>query len=916
MSGFKPFLALEASAGSGKTFALSVRFVALILKGAKINEILAITFTKKATNEMQKRVVESFLNFEKKEAELKELCRLLGKNKDELIALRDTRKEEFLRQKLRIYTFDSLFSQILRAFALNLGLMSDFSIKENPDDIRAIFLKLLSREELKDLAKYIFKIDKKEDFFKELENLYQNAYFKELPLPNFPDISKLEEAYLDLRKYCLSLNDKNLSANFKSEKLDLKSFLGSTFIKKFETTKYLQDFANEDEKLCLKREHFLHLSNRYAIEFENFKIAKLMRLLELFTKAKNHLHKEKNALSFSDVSRRVLELIKSDLKEMIYFRLDGRISHLLIDEFQDTSVVQYEILKPIIAELVSGEGVKKERSFFYVGDKKQSIYRFRKSKKELFDLLRNTFSQIKKESLDTNYRSLERLVEFVNLHFKDKFENFTPQKVLEQNQNKGFVRVVQSKEEKKRKQGEEIKQKALEALKNELDFLVQRGVLHEKICILCWTNNDVDRILDFLKKHKIPAFTESNILLENKASVRAVLEFAKYCLFGDEFYLHFIKELLGFTPTRLELDLAKSSEQNVLYLIKNLKLNLADTALLQFLEYAKQKSNFMELLFTPCPEKILSEQSFGVSIMTVHKSKGLEFDNVILLDKLSKGSNESDNILLEYDIAKGWQLKLKDKIRELTGDSLYLAFLQDIKKEEIEDEINQLYVAFTRAKKALIIIKRNPEFVNGSYPSYFNGGAYLNLECCEIGAIESESTQLKDGEQKLQNALKEFVKVPLQSVLKNETQSEFHFGNALHFCMQSLKLPSGENLESVKQKARDKFRHFLNENEFKALFKRIENLLQNEEFKALLKDKTLLKEQSLSFNNELKRLDLLALDENEAVIIDYKTGEFNTKNTEQITLYKQAIKEILNKQNTRAFLVYCLENETQILEQK
>ncbi|MEE6530078.1 UvrD-helicase domain-containing protein, partial [Campylobacter coli] len=62
---FKPFLALEASAGSGKTFALSVRFVALILQGAKINEILALTFTKKASNEMKKRIIETFLNLEK-----------------------------------------------------------------------------------------------------------------------------------------------------------------------------------------------------------------------------------------------------------------------------------------------------------------------------------------------------------------------------------------------------------------------------------------------------------------------------------------------------------------------------------------------------------------------------------------------------------------------------------------------------------------------------------------------------------------------------------------------------------------------------------------------------------------------------------------------------------------------------------
>lgn len=908
MSEFKPFLALEASAGSGKTFALSMRFVALILNGAKIDEILAITFTKKATNEMKKRVIENFLTFDKKEAETKELCKLLGKDKEELIRLRDAKKEEFLRKNLKIYTFDALFSQILRSFALNLGLMSDFESVENSQDVRRAFLKKLSKEELKKLATYILKIDEKEHFFNELESLYQNAYFKSLNITNQPDLSKLQSAYDDLRKYCLSFDNEKLKNNFKSEKLHLKEFLKSPIIDQFEERKYLRDLAQEDVNFTTKRERFLESLRQYALELEDFKIANLMGLLKIFIEAKNDLHKNKNILSFSDISRRVLDLIRSDLKDMIYFRLDGRISHLLIDEFQDTSVVQYEILKPIIAELVSGEGVKKNRSFFYVGDKKQSIYRFRNSKKELFDLLKNTFTQIKTESLDTNYRSLGYLIEFVNTQFKNKFENFIPQKILEQNQNKGFVRIVQSEE----KDTKKTKQELLKVLKEQLDFLHQKGVLYEKICILCWQNNDANEILEYLKEHKIPAFTQSNILLENKASVRLVLEYAKYCIFGDAFYLEVMREFLDFEPERLQLDLAKSPEQNMLYLIKNLKLDLADIALLQFLEYAKQKGNFMELLFNPCPLKMIDEENYGISIMTVHKSKGLEFDYVVVLDRLSKGQNDNEQILLEYDIQKGWELRIKNAFHKAARDASYQNFLARIEKAQKDDDINKLYVALTRAKNGLIVIKKNPFCVNGNNPSYFNGKGYLNLECCEIGTL-NEQTAPKNEEQKEQNALKEFVKIPLQNVEKIELKEEFHFGNAFHFCMQGLKLPNGENLEHIKQKAKDKFRHFLSEDEFNTLFKRVQNLLENKDFQALLQGKKILKEQPLSFNGELKRLDLLAFDEKEALIIDYKTGEFNAKNAEQITLYKQAIEEILNKQNTRAFLIYC-QDAIQILE--
>ncbi|EAJ2906549.1 recombinase RecB, partial [Campylobacter coli] len=120
-----------------------------------------------------------------------------------------------------------------------------------------------------------------------------------------------------------------------------------------------------------KRKAFIKALDAYAKELEEYKIANLMNLLSHFSKAKDIIQKDKNTLSFSDISRRVLDLIRSDFKDMIYFRLDGYISHLLIDEFQDTSVVQYQILRPLIAELVSGEGVKKNRTFFYVGDKKQ-----------------------------------------------------------------------------------------------------------------------------------------------------------------------------------------------------------------------------------------------------------------------------------------------------------------------------------------------------------------------------------------------------------------------------------------------------------------------------------------------------------------------------------------------------------------
>ena len=137
------------------------------------------------------------------------------------------------------------------------------------------------------------------------------------------------------------------------------------------------------------------------------------------------LNKEINALSFADINKLVFKLLVQSLdKEALYFRLDGRINHLLVDEFQDTNVMQYEIILPLITEIVSGYGQNGLGSFFYVGDTKQSIYKFRGGKKELFDKLEEKFEQISMENLPSNYRSLKALVKFNNAVFEEIYHRY------------------------------------------------------------------------------------------------------------------------------------------------------------------------------------------------------------------------------------------------------------------------------------------------------------------------------------------------------------------------------------------------------------------------------------------------------------------------------------------------------------
>ncbi|XPV54807.1 MAG: UvrD-helicase domain-containing protein [Halarcobacter ebronensis] len=129
-----------------------------------------------------------------------------------------------------------------------------------------------------------------------------------------------------------------------------------------------------------------------------------------YNRAKNYLH-------FNDISNICYELLSTKIdKEFLYFRLDSNFSHILIDEFQDTSLLQYKILQPLIEEILSSSEFK---TFFYVGDTKQSIYRFRGGKRELFDYVLKTNPMVNVEVLNTNFRSCEKVVNYVNQSFNN-----------------------------------------------------------------------------------------------------------------------------------------------------------------------------------------------------------------------------------------------------------------------------------------------------------------------------------------------------------------------------------------------------------------------------------------------------------------------------------------------------------------
>ena len=190
-----------------------------------------------------------------------------------------------------------------------------------------------------------------------------------------------------------------------------------------------------------------------------------------------------------------------------------------MDEFQDTSFLQYKILEPLIKEILSGDQTK-FKTFFYVGDTKQSIYRFRGGKRELFDYVAKSNKVLEVEVLNTNYRSSENIINFVNeLFLKIPNYEYFKQESIAQN---GYVEVFED-------EALEEEEKFVNIAKK-IEELQSLGVNSNDIAILTYTNDDVLSLYYYLKQ-KFPDMkisTEMTSKLINQQNVKAIINAIKY----------------------------------------------------------------------------------------------------------------------------------------------------------------------------------------------------------------------------------------------------------------------------------------------------------------------------------------------------------------------------------------------------
>jgi exodeoxyribonuclease V beta subunit len=909
----KKYLALKASAGSGKTFALTVRYICLLLLDAKPNEILTLTFTNKAANEMSERIYHTLLHLGEDEAYLEAIMIQSQLSQEEILNKKSQLIYHFVNSEISIFTLDKFINKILREFCGYVGLSDDFSIKQdNVDELSLKFLESLDAKEFDQFVEFFLFENKKFnsifDLFKLL--IEKNERFEPLEI-NRSLIALQEEEILTIalkiKEFVLNAPQASSSALKSVEFNDFDTLLskGKTWLTKERAAdfSYFKKFANETLE-----EYFAHIQFELKCYYKlrsNFSLNNLLKLFLTFVHFRSHYIKTKNYLEFNDISNLVYELLQEKIdKEFLYFRLDSQYTHLLIDEFQDTSLLQYKILEPIIEEITAGFGTQ-FKTFFYVGDTKQSIYRFRGGKRELFDYVAKNNPLIEVEALHTNYRSAQNIVEFVNTIFlKLPTYEYYEQKYIKPD---GFVKVIEDEFEEEDK---------FLIVFNTISSLLQDGIHPNDIAVLTYTNDDVLNLYTYLQE-KLPEVkisTEMTSKLINQANVKAVINAIKYLYFQEDIYKSNCNALMG-NALNTPLELKKEWLYfKIPHLIKEVAqtLNVFDENVMSLIEVTSSYLHIVDFIYEInfLEASMQNKEQLGIQILTIFKSKGLEFETVILLDRIKRKNSDKSSLLFEYETIDLKNIYYKTPSLE-NFDEEYHHALQKEKALSLEDEINILYVALTRAKSNLLVIKKVKNSV---------------FDCLAMTPTMIGKLTIKKREFIAQKSVEPLVYTPLNlgkqeqkiSQSKHESNYSLHakyFGLATHYCLEMMKDFDEKSLRYALNLSKSRYNTYLNANDFEDIKNRILQLIQHLPFQEILYNRHWVKEQALMYKNEVRIIDLLVYSENRCYIFDYKTTqEEHEEHTLQVGHYKNAIKTILPTHEVLGYIIYLKSNELFIKE--
>ncbi|BAJ57527.1 RecB-like helicase [Helicobacter pylori] len=899
-------MALKASAGSGKTFALSVRFLALLFKGANPSEILTLTFTKKATAEMKERILDYLKILQKENLEdekekeksqniLKELEEKYRLNPSFVQNRAQKIYQRFLNAEIRISTIDAFFQSILRKFCWFVGLSANFEVNEDTkahqQQLNESFLSALNGEQLEELSVFIAQCLSYDSYTS--DSILERLRFLKNKLYLFDSNEKEpafdEEGFLEKLR---SLNQQIQSIETASDRAktaikcdDFRGFLNSslTWLEKKSEYIYFKKLKNEIPTLESECEEIENDLKRYYEARETAIFKKFPKFIQLYDKATSKIQ----ALDFDAIKDKVHALLNGYEEmpaEFFYFRLDSKIAHILIDEFQDTSLNDYKILAPFIDEIKAGIGQAKwQRSVFFVGDVKQSIYGFRGSFSSLFESVSKDFYH---DNLQFNHRSSPLIINYVNTIFKKAYQNsptaYLEQKYPKASSNKhakdGYVKVSLVADER-----ELLLKQILQEAKN----LLEHRIDPKDITLLCARNKDALEIKNYLQENlsAIRPSTESSAKLSQFVESKIIKNALEYALAEEPykpFYKHSVLKLAGYLHddaiALVGFNPKKESVAGFVWKVMELFELYGECAQI-CLELAVGCEDADEFLKKLEAKEIASFKIEGAQIMTIHKSKGMQFPYVIVCERLGKPkTNNSNQFLEEYSGTELTCLYYRMKNREVV-DKDYARALDKEEAAKDHEETNVYYVAFTRAELGLIVVAKDKDQKKDKKESKNKGmREKLDLAPLEEGEIAPVIYSQKEpsipsvlikphayGEQ-----VQEIEEEP-SDYEKNNDQEAINFGIALHKGLEyqyAYNIPKESVLEYLN------YHHGFYGLDYQALEESLELFENDAKIQALFKNLALRGEVAFLFEGVVSRIDVLLWDKGQNLyVLDYKSSQ-------------------------------------------
>lgn len=1031
----KPLKVLNASAGSGKTYNLVKEYILLLLSDEKdlsrFSRIIAMTFTNKAALEMKTRIVRALdeLSYpeifkERSDSYAIEIGKELGVNPEEVHA----RAQRVLQNILHRYedffvmTIDKFNLKLIRSFSRDLDLPNDFDVILNESEVIEqvvdLLLSQLGKKDLENLTSLVFEyakdnLDEGErwnfrdqliEFSKILSKEKEQPVINRLMEMDFSIFRRKQlvqtlndqvEEFLDrcrsvLKKYTdaavpadlypgKSTTTKAIEKLGQFDSIPGTLFSDSILSKAAEEPPKGREFPQDLRKGMLELQgYYDQIAPIYFVGKAFLKNFYNMALLQYLARSLHTVKKEEQLIRISEFNTLISDLVRNEQAPFIYERLGTRFHNFLLDEFQDTSRLQWLNMVPLVHESISN--VNKN---LIVGDPKQSIYRFKNGVAEQFVALPKIYNPENDplitersvyfdemghvRSLEDNWRSSPVIVNFNNDLFpviRDRLPSSSKDFYNSIHQNAksklpGLVDIISA-------EGKMGDLDLVPLIVNKIQECERDGFKRGDICILSDVNYRANTWAVELTKLGYKVVSSESLLVQNEVKVKLVISYLKrrlnpssssekkrfseiffrinkqdafakyrtyferktdadgkeYTFFNDDRFIadHFGSAADFFCKYENLYDLIQSFYSLMKWdELKNPYLHhFADFAheyelakgpdLRSFLDHYEEQRNKLAIQ--------MPDSDDAIKIMTIHKSKGLEFPIVILpfmnFDlTIRNGSRfliEVDDYILYTTLSKTSPIS---EIRSLNEFEL---------SQILTDKVNQCYVAFTRPIERLYVFNHFEKKHFGvilhdclsKLPAATQDGGTVRIE---LGTTERNATAEKKGDSSFfipqSNAeTLWFPEISLQDDpdlnRKDLLSDEQRFGNQFHIAMAAIDHPS-----EIEQKIKYLIQTGEIEEQFsEVITDKIIALFKDENFKSLFDEAIeILNEQSIILDEKnTRRPDKLILKKDRTIIIDYKTGLPVPKYERQMAEYIQTLKR-MELPNVKGYLLYTVNNE-------